>query len=246
MANAEPPAAPPPPREYTPFAGFLSYLVPGLGQITQGRTGKGLLFLVSIYGLFFYGMYLGTGTVNAAGLEYRVSGNVYLPDTLPPNADPRLVNPMNVPTVFVNLYNRPQFAAQFWVGAAAWPAIVHYLSDDDSRVRREASELRTEAGRLEKKENAAAQAEELRTQAERMEKELQTGTGPGNPVFGQFERAPSEEALNALNTSRGKELELGWVYTVVAGVLNIMVIYDAIAGPAFPAAPKPVMPEGGA
>jgi hypothetical protein len=28
-------------------------------------------------------------------------------------------------------------------------------------------------------------------------------------------------------------LELGWVYTVIAGVLNIMVIYDAVAGPAF-------------
>jgi hypothetical protein len=27
-------------------------------------------------------------------------------------------------------------------------------------------------------------------------------------------------------------VELGWVYTVIAGVLNIMVIYDALAGPA--------------
>ena len=46
-------------------------------------------------------------------------------------------------------------------------------------------------------------------------------------------RTPSDPALNALHTSGDKRLELGWVFTVIAGVLNIMVIYDALAGPAF-------------
>jgi hypothetical protein len=244
MANAEPPAPPPPPREFTPLAGLLSYLVPGLGQLTQGRTGKGLLFLVSIYSLFFYGMYLGTGTVNAAGLEYRVSGNVYLPDTVPGNADQRLANPLGLPLVAVNLYNRPQFAAQFWVGVVAWPAIVQYLSDDDARGRREAYELRAEADRVENKQPNEADA--LRKRADTLEQGMRTGMWHGNRLLGQFERAPTEEALNALNTSRDKELELGWVYTVIAGVLNIMVIYDAMAGPAFPGGIKPVVPEGAA
>ena len=36
-----------------------------------------------------------------------------------------------------------------------------------------------------------------------------------------------------------KLIELGWVYTVIAGVLNIMVIYDAFAGPAFLAHAEP-------
>ena len=53
------------------------------------------------------------------------------------------------------------------------------------------------------------------------------------PDPGQFERTPSDEALNAVHTYGDKLLELGWVYTVIAGVLNIMVIYDAFAGPAF-------------
>src|SRR5262249_1470846 len=48
-----------PQREYSPVAGFLSYLVPGLGQIVQGRVGKGLLFFFSLYFLFFFGQYLG-------------------------------------------------------------------------------------------------------------------------------------------------------------------------------------------
>src|SRR5437588_144064 len=101
----------------------------------QGRTGKGILFLVCIYALFFYGMYLGTGTVRAAGVEYHVPGNVYLPDTLPANADPRLVNPLNMPLIAMNLYNRPQFAGQFWVGVVAWPALVQYWSDDEGAAR---------------------------------------------------------------------------------------------------------------
>ena len=65
-------------RPRSPLAGFLSYLVPGLGQIYQGRIGKGLLFLVCLYGMFFYGMALGSWK------------NVYLPDT----ARDRNLNPL--------------------------------------------------------------------------------------------------------------------------------------------------------
>ena len=69
------------PRELQTLPGLLSFLVPGLGQIYQGRVGKGVLFFVSIYALFFYGMYLGSGAVKAGEPEktYTVSGNVYLP-----------------------------------------------------------------------------------------------------------------------------------------------------------------------
>jgi hypothetical protein len=231
MVNAEPTAPPAPQREFTPFAGFLSYVVPGLGQITQGRTGKGVLFFVCIYGMFFYGMYLGTGTVKAGELEYRVSGNVYLPDTLK-GADPKLANPFRLPNFIVDLYNRPQFAGQFWVGAVVWPAIVQYNSDDDERARRQIRDLRDEANHLQSK-NAEKEAARLQAEADRLDQGLRTGQWKGNWLFGQFQRAPTEEALNALNTSRGKDLELAWVYTVIAGVLNIMVIYDAMAGPAF-------------
>jgi hypothetical protein len=41
------------------LGGILSYMVPGLGQISQGRVAKGLLFLISLHVLFFYGMFLG-------------------------------------------------------------------------------------------------------------------------------------------------------------------------------------------
>src|SRR5262245_13497614 len=59
---------PPPPVKLDLFAAFLSFLIPGLGQVYQGRVGKGLLFFFGLYGLFFYGMWMG---------QWR---NVWLPD----------------------------------------------------------------------------------------------------------------------------------------------------------------------
>jgi TM2 domain-containing membrane protein YozV len=45
------------------LAAFLAWLVPGLGHLYQGRTGKGLLFFICIVGTFFYGLYIGGGKV---------------------------------------------------------------------------------------------------------------------------------------------------------------------------------------
>jgi hypothetical protein len=173
-------------RPTDPLAAFLSYLIPGLGQIYQGRIAKGLLFFVCVYTLFFYGLYQGSGTVKVNDKAYTVSSNVYLPDTADQN------NPLSLPRLAANLYNRPQFLGQFWIGIAAWPAVWQYCTYDKNEPE-------------------------------------------GDKLLGTFERTPSQDALNALNTSRDKLIDLGWVYTVIAGVLNIMVIYDALAGPAFPA-----------
>jgi hypothetical protein len=54
-----------------------------------------------------------------------------------------------------------------------------------------------------------------------------------NPKFWGFQRTPTEDKLNELQRNGDKRWDLGWVYTVIAGVLNILVIYDALAGPAF-------------
>src|SRR5437762_323317 len=102
------------PPAHSAFAGLLSYLVPGLGQIYQGRIGKGLLFLACLYGMFFYGMSLGNWK------------NVYLPDT----ARDRHLNPWNLPRPIANVYNRLHFAGQFWIGVAAWPAVYQYWTSD--------------------------------------------------------------------------------------------------------------------
>jgi hypothetical protein len=160
------------------LAGFLSYLIPGLGQIYQGRVAKGALFMVCLYGLFFCGMYLG---------DWK---NVYLPDSAQNNPLP-LKNLLGetMTNVVSNIYNRFQFAGQFWIGVAAWPAIWQY---NEEPVPSEQT----------------------------------------SPFWHNFERTPPEKTLNELQVEKGKTWDLAWVYTVIAGVLNVLVIYDAAAGPA--------------
>ena len=43
---------------------------------------------------------------------------------------------------------------------------------------------------------------------------------------------PPDEELQRLQRDGNKRWDLGWVYTLIAGVLNLLVIYDALAGPA--------------
>jgi TM2 domain-containing membrane protein YozV len=187
-----PPAAPPQPApavtlKLDPLAAVLSYLVPGLGQIYQGRVGKGLLFLVCLNVLFFYGMYLGRWS------------NVFLGDTA------HQAKAWNLPRLANNLYNRPHFAGQFWMGVVVWPAIYHYNNDPPEQER-----------------------------------------GPiatWGDFWRKFQAAPTEKDLNDLQRDSDKRWDLGWVYTVIAGVLNVLVIYDALAGPAFgPTDEKPKEP----
>jgi len=201
MTNS--PTTPGPIHPVSPIAAFLSYLVPGLGQIYQGRYGKGVLFLACVYVLFFYGNALGSGKVQVEGKLYTVSGAVYLPDVyvpklppgevgmVPPPAPPR--QPFALDRIGTNLYNRLQFVGQFWVGIAAWPAIYQYALHGGDPVT-------------------------------------------PDPKLGLYMREPSEESINAVQTTGSKAMDLGWVFTVIAGVLNIMIIYDALAGPAVPRA----------
>ena len=220
MAIVSPLAQPPTiQRTYSPFAGVLSYLVPGLGQIVQGRIGKGLLFFVCIYTLYFYGLYLGTDTLTFQGRTYRIT-DVFLPDTI------EATNPNEkMPVVLQNLYNRPQYAGQFWVGIAAWPAILQYRTYDRRRAER-IEDLYVSLGRL-KGDDPEKKASATQAELDELEK------AQSHPLLGHLMQEPGALALNVLHNAGDKRLELAWVYTVIAGVLNIMVIYDAVAGAAY-------------
>jgi hypothetical protein len=225
------------------MAGVLSYLVPGLGQIFQGRVAKGILFLVCIYALFFYGIYLGTGTATYQGRTYHASTAVYLPD-LSPDDDQQ----SSLRRLASNLYNRPQFVGQFWVGVAAWPSILQYNRYDRNARRAyetverayndAATELVEGQNALEKARKA--QDEQAQDEAQKKieranqakEKAAEDERKLGLPLLGDFEREPSTASYNVVTNAKDKRMELAWVFTVIAGVLNILVIYDAVAGPA--------------
>ena len=64
-----------------------------------------------------------------------------------------------------------------------------------------------------------------------------------NPFLHYYQQAPNETKLNEFLINSDKTPDLGWVYTVIAGMLNILVIYDALAGPAFLPQPRPATKE---
>jgi hypothetical protein len=45
------------------LAALLAWMIPGLGHLYQGRTGKGLLFFICVLGTFVFGMWIGDGKV---------------------------------------------------------------------------------------------------------------------------------------------------------------------------------------
>jgi hypothetical protein len=57
--------------------------------------------------------------------------------------------------------------------------------------------------------------------------------GYNDPILWGFLDVPSQQAINGLYPKYGKLVEVGWVYTVIAGLLNILAIYDAYEGPAY-------------
>jgi hypothetical protein len=271
-------------RAHSPLAAFLSYLVPGLGQIYQGRIGKGSLFLVCLYGLFFYGQVLG-------GWK-----NVYLPDTSQP------IKWLLFPRLAGDLWNRIYYVGQFWIGVAAWPAIWQYVNHDgteyvtqlgaqvaDGQVaerlgveegalivkvtpNRPAAKAglhgaeRDESGRNSRGDAIVALDGEpirnvrslfsaldhhqsgdlvnatIKRNGDRQDVPM-TLQGLTDPNLETYQRAPPEEEINRLQRDGDKTWDLGWIYTVIAGVLNILVVYDAYAGPALTEPEKKARPE---
>lgn len=174
------------------LAAFLAWLVPGLGHIYQGRTGKGILFSVCILGTFFYGMYIGSGRV------------VYASTTQP------LM--WKFPFVTSKFAERWQYACQVGVGLAAMPAYV-------------------QTWRMESGKDPLFGLDNF----ERPPRDVSQG-GPGNGFISEDQSDRSHNVISADELSKwnydyGEYFEIGTVFTVIAGLLNILVIYDAYGGP---------------
>lgn len=201
-AGGQTPAAPVP--RISPVAGVLSYLIPGLGQIAQGRVSKGVFFMIVLLGMFHAGQAMG-------GWK-----NVYVPHVDPDPGAPILRR--------IPIYYRWHFAGQFFIGVAAWPAIWQYY------------------GMAVPPQETSPFLHNYQREPMTREKEIRLGRQRIDPAGREV--LSGEGQLNREIARSDKSWDLGWVYTVVAGVLNILVIYDAAAGPAFgvrreKAAPQP-------
>jgi len=67
------------------------------------------------------------------------------------------------------------------------------------------------------------------------------------PILWGYLAEPSQNEINGLYPRLGKFVEMGYLYTTIAGLLNILAIFDAYEGPALrnesepaPAEPPPV------
>lgn len=65
------------------------------------------------------------------------------------------------------------------------------------------------------------------------------------PILGGYLAEPPMHVINGLYSSAGRFVDIGVVYTCIAGLLNILAIYDAYDGPALVDEPDPAArPEG--
>ncbi|MBI3838029.1 MAG: TM2 domain-containing protein [Planctomycetia bacterium] len=135
-------------------AAILAWLIPGLGHIYQGRTVKGLLFMICILGTFFYGLLISDGRAVYASWQEN---------------DKRL-----------------PYLCQLGAGLPALPALVQTYLVREGKP----------------------------------------------PLFAGVMAPPATPAeLNEWYKTLHRYFELGTVYTMIAGLLNILAIYDAWGGP---------------
>lgn len=143
-------------------AALIGWLVPGLGHIYQGRTGKGILLMVCILTTYFFGLWLGGGRVVYAS---------WRPE------DRRL-----------------PFICQAPIGVAAFPALL--------------------------------QAYRVKSNHEPWFNGIMAPP-PLEPT-----NNPDQLTLNQIHYYYHRYFELGTVYTMIAGLLNVLAILDAWRGPA--------------
>jgi len=171
---------------------FLSWLIPGLGHVYQGRTGKGVLFFVCVVGTFVYGLYIGGGRVVYASTADVLSMQF--------------------------LRDRWQYVCQVGVGLPALPAIVQR-----ERVRSGKPPLFGDNFMRPPYTTAPPSMPEGFRSPD--------FTDPNHVVM-----HPDE--LAKWNYELGDYFEIGTVFTVIAGLLNILAIYDAYGGPLVIAPPE--------
>lgn len=147
------------------WAAILAWLIPGAGHLYQGRRAKGVLFMVCILGIYFFGLALGDGKVVYARFRQ--------PDM------------------------RYPYLCQFAVGLPALPALIQ-------RQRLVASQPPKPA--------------------------LWKGL-MAPPSVGRSEQ--DKDQLSDWHRVLKGRFELGTLYTMIAGLLNVLAIYDAYAGPVF-------------
>jgi hypothetical protein len=153
-------------------AGFLAWLMPGLGHFYQGRYAKGALFAICILGTFVYGLYLGGSSQPYLGPDTEIGWGraVYF--------------------AFDDKEWHLPWLCQIGVGLPTLPMTMLQYSIRSKPV-------------------------------------LHGFMAPPAPERDE----PANPCLATIQHTLPHFFELGTVYTMIAGLLNILAIYDASCGP---------------
>jgi hypothetical protein len=193
------------------LAACLAWLIPGAGHFYQRRWGKGGLFMVCILGIFFMGMWMGQGRVVYASWRHNDQRYAYFCQLgVGLPALPALVQSMRM--------NSDPPRAPLFDGLMAPPLM------PGQSVPGDWAEQQVAAGEFDR--------DDFPTLAEQPRPAYVTyreATRGGDPV----------NQTSAWNFKMGAFFELGTVYTLIAGLLNVLAIYDAWGGPV-------VLPSGSA
>lgn len=205
-----------------PFlAACLAWLIPGAGHFYQRRWGKGGLFMICILGTFFMGMWMGQGRVVYASWRHNDQRYAYF--------------------------------CQLGVGLPALPALVQSMrmSSDPPKAPLFGGIMAPPLmpGQVVPLDWAEQQVAEGNIDRE----DFPDLSDPSRPKYVGYlysvishESSPkatrSADPYNQTsdwNFRMGPYFELGTVYTLIAGLLNVLAIYDAWGGPVLPLADAP-------
>jgi hypothetical protein len=196
------------------LAACLAWLIPGAGHFYQRRWGKGGLFMVCILGTFFMGMWMGEGRVVYASWRHNDQRYAYfcqLGVGLP--SLPAVVQAIRI--------NSDPPRAPLFNGLMAPPLMPGQMVPTNWALAQVArGELqRDDFPDLAEQAPPAYVCYLYSTVTHEYSRKI--GSSPSDP-FNQ---------LSDWNFRMGPYFELGTVYTLIAGLLNILAIYDAWGGP---------------
>jgi len=184
------------------LAAALSWLIPGLGQLYQGRTFKGAIFLATLLGTLLAGMWIGGGNVVYA--SWRPG------------------------------QKRWEFLGKAGIGAAAIPAVLQAYAVGGP-ARQPLANIRWFVPPLTR---GQAVSEAFAARLVATDPDFRAEDFRPQPGFGvRYEPGHSGGQLSLWQRRLGRFFDIGTLYTMLAGLLNLLVVYDAWAGPMRPAPP---------
>lgn len=245
------------------ISGVLAYLVPGLGHFYQGRWFKGTIYFVGILGTFFGGLKLGEGAVvyNAptnqwVSLNYLAQVCVGLPALPGAYQAERAKAASNRPLYDLDAPLSAPFTGRLIgsgpgesdsSGGLVGTIELHTDRDRglaDTRGRFVGTldgkpiELELSGGFFLDRPISAGWHRRLECNVARRgdqhpNSSLMIRGGIPRPFVDAYAAPPDAATLQDLHGRLGKVYDLALAFTMIAGLLNVLAIWDALEGPAY-------------